>query len=124
MKISIDEFRRKYPALYNELFSQDSMSIVVSFEKTIDDPWRGYIPGPVDYIRRAKSLDEALQVIDYLERHGEISSDEARMYREKLLNEGLDAFGPRKEDNYYYKKAMEYWRKLSLQQQRLSGEQQ
>ncbi len=117
MKMSVDEFKKKYPALYDELFSRDkSMDLTLTFEKRIDDPWRGYVPGPIDYIRRAKSLEEALQVIDYLEKHGEITSDEARMYREKLLSEGIEAFGPRKEDNYYYKKALEYWRKLNLLQ--------
>lgn len=114
MRISIDEFKKKYPNLFKELVSKDSMSITLSIEKPFDDPWKGYIPGVVDYIRRAKSVDEALEVIDYLLKHNEISEEEAKYYREKLLNEGLESFGPRKETGYYYKKALEYWRKKAL----------
>jgi len=117
MRMSIEEFKKKYPNIAKELFSEDKpegSSIDLRFETPLTDPWRGYLPGPIDYIRRAKSIEEALKVIDYLEEHGEITLDEAQMYREKLLKEGLEAFGPRKEDNYYYRKAMEYWRKMSL----------
>ena len=117
MRMSIEEFKKKYPNIAKELFSEDKpegSSIDLRFETSLTDPWRGYLPGPIDYIRRAKSIEEALKVIDYLEEHGEITLDEAQMYREKLLKEGLEAFGPRKEDNYYYRKAMEYWRKMSL----------
>lgn len=117
MRMDVEEFKKKYPNIAKELFSDykpEGSSIDVRFETPLTDPWRGYLPGPVDYIRRAKSIEEAIKVIDYLEEHGEITSDEAQMYREKLLKEGLEAFGPRKEDNYYYKKAMEYWRKMSI----------
>lgn len=115
MRYSIDEFKKKYPALFKELFEdkpKENTDITLYFEGVMHDPWRGYVPGPIDYIRRSKSLDEALDVINYLEKRGEISSEEARMYREKLLNEGLEAFGPRKEDNYYYKRAKKYWKEL------------
>ena len=117
MRMSIEEFKKKYPNIAKELFSEDKpegSSIDLRFETPLTDPWRGYLPGPIDYIRRAKSIEEAIRVIDYLEEHGEITLDEANMYREKLLKEGLEAFGPRKEDNYYYRKALEYWRKTSL----------
>lgn len=112
--MDIREFKKKYPHLYKEITSDETPSITLSVEKAFDDPWRGYIPGVVDYLRRAKSVDEALSVLDYLVRHGEITEEEAREYREKILSEGLEAFGPRKEDGFYYKKAVEYWRKKSL----------
>ncbi|MCS7128400.1 MAG: DUF2095 family protein [Sulfolobales archaeon] len=116
MKMSIDEFKKKYPHLAKEILDESSdrssSSITVRFKGTYVDPWHNYIPGPLDYLRRAKSVEEALRVIEYLEKRGEISSDEASEYREKLFKEGLDAFGPRKEENYYYRKAVEYWRKL------------
>ncbi len=122
MRIRVDEFRRKYPNLARELFDEEKAegsSIDLVYMPQLDDPWRGYTPGPVDYIRRAKTLEEALEVIDYLEKHGEITREEAEEYRRKLREEGLEAFGPRKGDNYYYRKAVEYWRKKALE--RASG---
>ncbi len=121
MRMNIREFKKKYPNLARELLNDEGLGITVSFERKLDDPWRGYLPGPIDYIRRAKDVEEALKVIEYLEKRGEITKDEAEYYREKLIKEGIEAFGPRKEDNYYYKKALEYWRKKyssgALQQQ-------
>lgn len=110
MRMSIDEFKKKYPNLYRELVSNNSVSMTLSVEKPFDDPWRGYIPGPIDYLRRAKSVEEAVKVIDYLLERKEITEEEAKEYKEILFKKGLEAFGPRKESGYYYKKAVEYWR--------------
>ncbi|MCD6487987.1 MAG: DUF2095 family protein [Desulfurococcales archaeon] len=115
MRISIDEFKKKFPHLSREILEEEGIQVV--FERKPRDPWRRYLPGPIDYIRRSRSIEEALEVIDYLEKHGEITPEEAKKYREKLKNDGLKAFGPRKEGNYYYKKAMEYWRKMASARQ-------
>ncbi|OYT38238.1 MAG: hypothetical protein B6U89_06160 [Desulfurococcales archaeon ex4484_58] len=113
MKISIDEFKKKYPNLAREILDGEGLSIKISIDDKPPDPWRGYLPKPTDYIRRCKNIEEALEVIDYLEKRGEITREAANEYR-RLLNEfGLEYFGPRKEDDYYYKKAYEYWRKLT-----------
>uniref|UniRef100_A0A7J3PKP6 DUF2095 domain-containing protein n=1 Tax=Staphylothermus marinus TaxID=2280 RepID=A0A7J3PKP6_STAMA len=119
MRMSIDEFRKKYPNLAREILDNEGLSLTIKFENkeyVLDDPWRGYIPKVDDYIRRCKTVDEAVEVIDYLEKNGEITSDEARSYREILREKGLEYFGPRKTDDYYYKKAYEYWRKRALKQ--------
>jgi len=71
------------------------------------DPLRGYIPTATDFIRRARSVDEALEVIDYLERKGDITKDEASKLREKLLKEGLEAFGPHVDYGHYLKHTKE-----------------
>lgn len=118
MKMSIDEFRKRFPHLAKEMLDDNELEITVHFDDVESDvkpidPWHNYTPTVVDYIRRCKTVEEAYEVIDYLEKRGEISSDEARMYREKLEKEGLRSFGPMKEDDYYYKEAYNYWRKLS-----------
>jgi hypothetical protein len=116
MRISIDEFKKKYPNLAKELFEDSDSgehSLTLEVEKPLPDPWRGYIPGPIDYIRRCKTIDEALGVIDYLEKHGEINSEDAEELRRILRDKGLEYFGEHKGDNYYYRKAVEYWKKIS-----------
>ena len=110
-EINIDEFKRKYPKLAEELLSNKTPSIKLKFSVESIDPWRGYIPTVVDYIRRCKTIEEAYEVIDYLVRRGELSSDEAEKLRKTLKEKGLDAFG-KKEDNYYYKQAKKYWSKI------------
>jgi len=114
MKMSIDEFRRKYPHLAREILDGEGLGIALEIESdkpVLDDPWRGYLPGVVDYLRRCKTVDEAFQVLDYMEKHGEITREEAEKYRSIIREHGLEYFGPRKEDDYYYKTAVKYWRK-------------
>jgi hypothetical protein len=112
MRISIDEFRKRYPHLAKEL-SEENMDIVLQVDRWPVDPWRGYVPSVEDYLRRCNTADEAYEVIDYLEKHGRLNSEEASRYRSILKEKGLSAFGPHKEDDYYYRKAREYWRKMN-----------
>ncbi|RLG81535.1 MAG: DUF2095 domain-containing protein [Thermoprotei archaeon] len=115
MRMSIDEFKKRFPHLAKEILEGENSKISLRIERhhLLPDPWRGYTPGVSDYLRRCKSVSEALEVISYLEKRGEISEEEAKEYREIIENKGLSFFGPPKEDDYYYKKAYEYWRKLA-----------
>jgi hypothetical protein len=65
--------------------------------------WAGYNPDAVDFLSRCKKDEEAHEVIDYLEKRGEISREEAEEYREKLEKEGLGAFGEHKDRDYYHR---------------------
>ncbi len=116
MRINVDEFRRKYPNLAREILDGEGLGINLVIDRReyrLDDPWRGYMPGIEDYLRRCRNVEEAYEVIMYLEKQGEISSEDAKRYREIIEKHGLEYFGPRKEDDYYYRKAHEYWRKKS-----------
>lgn len=122
MKMRIEDFRKKYPHLARELLDEDTgMDLELIIERMPPDPWRGYTPGVIDYLRRCKDLEEAFEVIDYLERMGELTREEAEEYRAILREKGLEAFGPPKEDNYYYKKATEYWKMLERMSKRNKG---
>jgi len=101
----LEEFKRRFPNLYNEIFGGRTKKLSL---RVIIDPWRGYIPTAVDYIRRCRTVEEAFEVINYLVKHGELPPGEAEKLRHKLMEGGLEAFGNRKEDNYYYKQAMRY----------------
>lgn len=126
MRMSIDEFKKKFPHLAREILEDEGIGLTIEInrdDKPVLDPWRGYLPTLQDYIRRCKTIEEAYEVIDYLEKRGEITSEEAHEYRVLLKKYGLEYFGPRKEDDYYYKKAREYWSKLRMRKRReLSGE--
>ncbi len=116
MRLSLDEFRKKYPHLARELLDEEhdeSTDIELIVERLPPDPWRGYVPTVVDYLRRCKTVEEAYEVINYLEKHGELKHEDAEEYRRLLKENGLEYFGSRKEENYYYKKALEYWRILN-----------
>ena len=62
----------------------------------------GFEPTAVDFIRRAKTKTEALEVIEYLEKRKEINEQEANDLRKKLENQGLESFGEHKKHGYYW----------------------
>lgn len=103
----VEEFKRRYSKLADEMFRGKAMRLTLKV--SVIDPWRGYVPTVIDYIRRCRTVEEAFEVIDYLVKHDELSLEEAEKLKAKLREGGIDAFGGRKEDNYYYKQAMRYW---------------
>ncbi len=58
-------------------------------------------PDAVSFIRRCSTVAEANQIIDYLEKRGELTPKLAAKYREQIGTAGLESFGPKKEPGYY-----------------------
>ncbi len=58
-------------------------------------------PDAISFIRRCSKVDEAKQIIDYLEKRGELTPALADKYRNQLSDSGLESFGPKKEPGYY-----------------------
>ncbi|MCE7745219.1 MAG: DUF2095 family protein [Candidatus Heimdallarchaeota archaeon] len=68
------------------------------------DPFRfaGYDPNVIDFIRRCDTLDQAMEILDYLENIGDISTSEGDKLRKRLKTEGLRSFGPKKKKGFYF----------------------
>ena len=77
-------------------FSGDS-----EFDTEDDYSVLGYVPKATDYIRRCHTVDEAIEIIDYLKKRGEISKEEYKKHFDKLKSEGLTAFGVKKNNTSY-----------------------
>jgi len=110
----LETFKKLFPNLYKEIV-EGKMSVSIDSvrtsaeeaEKTASVPknpiYPGFTPGAIDFIRRCSSEQEALEVIDYLERTGEITEEYANKLRQQLKEKGLRSFGPKKEYGYYQK---------------------
>lgn len=107
---SIDEFRRRFPNLAKEMLEGEGSQLELSLDRGLSDPWHNYLPNAIDYVRRCRSLEEVREVLDYLVRRREIAEEEAREILRNVEERGLEYYGKRKESDYYYKKAVEYWR--------------
>ncbi len=117
--MSIEDFKKKFPNLARELLDEsENLDLELVVEKLPPDPWRGYTPTVEDYLRRCNTVEEAYEVLDYLEKHGKISKEESEHYRKLIKDKGLEAIGPHKEGDYYYKKAVEYWNMLKRMSQK------
>ena len=103
----VDEnFRRRFPHLTAELEGPGTMRIsgvrssVEEGEKAACD-LRGYSPGVVEFIRRCDSEEQALEIINYMEERGEITTDYAKQLRRQLTERGLRSFGSKREPGCY-----------------------
>jgi len=110
MGIDKERFRKMFPHLAKEMDSGESeinfmavRSDVSLGEKAASHKFSGYNPDIIDFLRRCETNDQALEIINYCERRGEITSAYARRLRHQLKARGNRSFGPKKGEDYYYK---------------------
>jgi len=72
-------------------------------EEKISGKFCTYIPDAIDFIRRCDNEKQAKEIIDYLEKKGEITPEYARRLRRQLREKGVRSFGTKKEEGYYFK---------------------
>ena len=100
-----EEFRKKFPHLLKEI-EEKKMTVRINSVRTEpvekgDETLSGYIPDVVDFLRRCETVEEALEIINYSEKRGELSFEQAVRFRAQLKAHGLRSFGPKKEIGYY-----------------------
>lgn len=62
-----------------------------------------YNPDVIDFIRRCDDEEQALEIIEFLERRGEISEEYASKLKKQLRERGVRSFGSKKEPGWYFK---------------------
>jgi hypothetical protein len=104
-------FKKMFPKLSEEFESGDNRVSINTVrkdreeaEKTDSDRFHNYNPTVIDFIRRCDTKKQAKEIIAYVEKKGEITRENAAKLRNQLEKEGVRSFGPKKEDNYYFKK--------------------
>ncbi len=103
-----EEFRKKYPNLAREI-EENLMSIKIDCVRSdLEEAEKAaniehYEPTVIDFLRRCDTEEEGLEVIEYLEKRGEISKEYATKLKIQLLTKGIRSFGEKKEPGYYYR---------------------
>lgn len=108
MEFDEKTFKKLFPNLYHEMMLK-KMGISIDAvrvdqgeaEKEAMRPRAPTTPTAIDYLRRCEDDREAMEVIDYLEKQGEISSEEAEGLRKQVTERGVRSFGKKKEWGYY-----------------------
>jgi hypothetical protein len=67
------------------------------------DKLRHFNPQAVDFLRRCDTEAQAEEIIAYLEKKGEITREYASELRCQLKRDGVRSFGPKKEENHYFR---------------------
>ena len=105
-EFSKDEFRKKFPKIAQEMGGPGTVRIgaVRTSSKEAEKvahSVHGYVPSAVDYIRRCKTDEEALEIINFLEKKGDIEPEYANRLRTQLTRQGLRSFGAKKNPGCY-----------------------
>jgi hypothetical protein len=69
------------------------------------DKLRHFNPSAVDFIRRCDTEAQAKEIIAYLQKKGEITKENAEQMRCQLNRDGVRSFGPKKEENHYFRES-------------------
>ena len=97
-----DRFKKLFPHLAEELDNNES-KVVVEVEERSARKWVGYTPDIMDFLRRCDTDEQGEEIIDYLEKKGEITQDQALELLEQLKEKGIRSFGSRKRIGYYHR---------------------
>jgi len=97
------EFKKKFPKLAAEIESGESKADI-EFRAERPAPSRkfaGHEPDAIDFIRRCTTEDQAYEIIEYLEKRGEVTKEAADELCKQLRDEGLRSFGRKKKHGFY-----------------------
>jgi hypothetical protein len=105
-----ETFKKLFPNLAKELDSDEHKVAINSVrtdiktgENASTERFAHYMPDVIDFIRRCDTEEQAKEIIDYMEKRGEIEKQYAKKLRRQLKEKGVRSFGPKKEENYYLK---------------------
>lgn len=105
-----DRFKKLFPYLAEEMESGQSKvhldedsETEGSGTRTNARKWAGYDPDVVDFIRRCETVEQAKEVVEYLESRGEITAERAEEVKKQIAEGGLRSFGAKKDKGFYYK---------------------
>jgi len=131
-KVSVEDMGKLFPHLHAEI-SDDKMAIGIDSVEgdfapskddddflTSNDPYSHFEPSVIDYIRRAKTEEEAIEVIKFSLKQGSLDEDEALKLIGQIRKDGVRSFGPIRTPGHYFRKAAEI-RNRRLIQKRYSS---
>ena len=72
-----------------------------------DDPLNDFEPTVIDYLYRAKTEEEAKEIIDFSQQQGHLTAEEALQLLEQLQKDGVRSFGPIRTSGHYFRQAAE-----------------
>jgi hypothetical protein len=101
-KVKIDSVRAD-AATAEESVTDAEEVMAANAEAALPDKFRHYNPSVEDFIRRCDTDKQAEEIVAYMLKRGEITATDAKKIRAQLKKEGVRSFGPKKEEDYYFK---------------------
>ncbi len=98
IEFDTEDFKKSLPHLSSELIKGEKKINIQGIKNEIVDP------NAIDFIRRCRTIEEAFEIIDFLLKRNEISSEEFQNLKNQIKNKGLSSFGSHKKPGYYDRK--------------------
>ena len=118
-KVGTEDMEKQFPHLHAEITGKamnlDIDRVEGDFSPSVQekdqddsvDPFRDFIPSVSDYLCRARTEKDAIEIITFSLKQGHLSKEEADQLLTKLEKEGVRAFGPVRTEGHYFGKASE-----------------
>jgi hypothetical protein len=109
VEIDVEDFRRKFPALYKEIVERKMVlrvSGVRNMKEFAEEEAAHTGPTVIDYLRRCDTEEQGREVINYLRNRGEISEEVAESLLKQLDEKGIRSFGSRKQPGHYLREGL------------------
>lgn len=118
MEIDKKSIKKMFPHLSKELEEEEESKVTIDsiranpeeaekdlaeVEAASADQFRHFNPDVVDFLRRCDTDAQAEEIIAYMEKRSELTKERAAELRTQLKKNGVRCFGPKKEENYYFK---------------------
>ncbi len=97
------DFKKRFPKLAEEIYSgAGKADIKFQVEKPkAKRKFASHDPDAIDFIRRCSTEDQAYEIIEYLEKRGEVTKETADELCKQLREKGLSSFGRKKNAGHY-----------------------
>ncbi len=111
MELEKEAVKKMFPNLAQELGSGENR-VAVNSVRTDNEAGERHVtrerfvhnvPDVIDFIRRCDTPEQAEEIIDYVEKRGEIDGLYAQKLKKQLKEKGVRSFGAKKEEDYYLK---------------------
>ncbi|NHI83500.1 MAG: DUF2095 domain-containing protein [Candidatus Thorarchaeota archaeon] len=108
-----DDFEKEFPALAEEMARGTTRTHRIDGVRTMSDEAdqpddkETFMPNIIDYIRRCDTVNQALEIVEYMLKREEISSMKAKEIKAQLKRDGLRSFGTKKEKGHYLHHGLE-----------------
>ncbi|KXA90588.1 hypothetical protein AKJ37_01385 [candidate division MSBL1 archaeon SCGC-AAA259I09] len=104
-KYNPDYFKEKFPHLFKEIKNRSETVEIESIRTSSDEGKKATKedsrPNIIDFLRLCDTEDEALEIINHMEKESKIKPSYAKKLRQQLTHKGLRSFGSKRKPGEY-----------------------
>lgn len=99
-----EEMKKRFPHLAKEMEAappSPGQNLKVKVNPT------GYQPNVFDFLARCDNHSQAMEIVNYLEKRGELSESEAGALRKRIAEKGVRSLAKKRQPGHYFREFSE-----------------